>query len=316
MPTTLNIPGVLRGPEIRTLLLVTLLLTAPLMGQTAFPGLQGWYQVQDLALAGAGSVLPELQHENSNPAARQGPGRLARAGVLYFPADIRALYLGLDRPIRNGRMTLGLRHRDYGSFPGFDAEARSTGTYSSGDTWLTAGLARPAGGRRFGYGVSAGLFISRLERYTATVAALTPGIVLELPEFQGRLGLSVQNLGLVLDHYTGRREEVPARVVLGFAKQLAHLPLHLGLDAGAGLGDGAAWVRLGGIFRLPLGIQVLWGTSSDKFSQQPHTLLTRDFLAATGIGLRLNGSRYQLEAAGYFYGPGAWASGFGLSAAY
>ncbi|MFH1851100.1 MAG: hypothetical protein ABIA75_02015 [Candidatus Neomarinimicrobiota bacterium] len=283
--------------------------------QAGFPGLTSGYHVRTLALAGAGSVITGVASDRLNPAALETTGRQGNLGWLRYPAGIQAGLLAVVLPGNGRTWSLAVRQLDYGDFDGYDEDANSTGSYSSSDTWLTVAVAgRPVGFLR--WGIAAGIFLSQLEEYQAAALTVTPGVLVDLERFRLKVGISVRNLGTVIDNYTAVDDDLPTMVVLGVSRRLAYLPLELTGDVfyrGTGELPGLA---VGGVFTLAPGWQLRLGTSADKVEQGPGDDVRRDFLAASGLGLSFQGTRFSFDCGGYFYGPGGWVTGAGLGVAF
>ena len=97
-----------------------------------------------------------------------------------------------------------------------------------------------------------------------------------------------------------------------FGKKLKHLPLEISLDIGKEK-DSPGWIRLGGIFALNHGLQLRWGTSSDKLKQKTGINITEDYLGSTGLGISYSYNQFNFDLSGYFFGTGGWISGISLT---
>ena len=292
--------------------IVGFLAFAVVSAQTSFSGLEVGYHIRSLALAGGGSLLAGMVNDQLNPAVAGHSQRKACFGWLRYPAGIQGGIASLKYSAQRFNYTLSLRHLNYGSFDGYNEAAEPTGSYYSGDSWLTFSAAGQSGNRILAYGITTGIFVSQLEKYNAKVLTITPGVLFDLKQLDMKIGLSVQNWGLVLDSYTAASEELPTRIVAGFSRQLAHLPLELDFDLGYRFTDGMLLLGLSGVFALPFGLELIWGTSSAKIDQSSGNQDARDLFAASGIALSYTVKKYSLDIGGYFYGPGAWSNGIGL----
>jgi hypothetical protein len=293
--------------------LVALLTGASLAtAQAGYSGLESWYQVETLSLAGAGAAFSSAASDRLNPAALWSLPRQFHLGLVQYPAAIGAESVTLIFPNGRGAYAFSLRHLGYGVFNGYDVDGNPTENYTSDETWVTLAVGRPLSTQRIVWGLSLGLFASRLETYQSLVLTATPGVLIRIDEIDSRIGLSVQNAGRVLRRYTRYREPLPTTVTVAVAKRLAHLPLEISLDGGYRLEDEHTWFRLGGVFQLPYHLQLRWGTGTDKFDQRTQTNLARDFLGSSGIGISYTAAEYHLDLGIYLYGTGGWASGLGF----
>ncbi len=290
--------------------LICLLTTA--VGQASFSGLEVGYQIKNLALAGGGSLLVGTGNDRMNPATTDTISRQVNFGWLNYPAGIESGRIALKFRKNRFHCNVSLRHLSYGTFDGYTADAKPTGTYFSGDTWFSISIARKNPEKLLDYGITTGLFASQLEKYKATILTLTPGILLNLRQIGIKVGLSLQNGGIILDGYSTASEELPTKLVVGISRNLAYLPLELNLDLGYHVNDELPFFGLGGIFTLPLGFSLFWGTSSAKIEQGPGNQDARDLFAASGFALSYSIKNYHFDIGSYFYGPGAWGSGLGL----
>ncbi|NOZ03895.1 MAG: hypothetical protein GXO92_04710 [FCB group bacterium] len=299
----------------RLLFCFLLLLSGGMRAQSAYSGLENWFHTETLSMAGAGGTLSSVESDRLNPAALGELPRQFHLSFLRYPADINAESLSLILPAGRGFYALGLRHLNYGLFEGFDADGQSTDNYTAGDTWVTLSAGETLKSRKISWGITAGLFLSRLENYQSTALVFTPGILFDIKSVNGKLGISLQNLGKVIDRYTRVRERLPTTVVTSVSKRLEHLPLELFVDGGYRLTTETFWLRLGGIFRLPYNFQLKWGTNTDKFSQQTRTNIGKDFIGSSGVGLSYRFEEYHFDLGSYFYGTGGWISsiGFGVT---
>jgi len=281
-----------------------------LMAQDSFAGLNQWYFSETIALAGAGGALTGPASDRLNPAMLRSSGRAVQLSVLRYPASIGAGSLLWTIPEERRTRAISVRHTNYGVFEGRDETNNPTETYSSSETWLSVSTARALGKSSMDWGMTGGLFLSNLASYQAVVAAFTFGGVYHLKSLSLEVGGSIRNVGWVLNSYTSAKETLPTILQSSLAKQLAHLPLELVLDAEYLFSTKETIVRFGGVFTLPYHMILRWGTSSNRLDQRGGVSLARDFFSDTGVGLSFKTRAYQLSLGGYFYGPGGWITGF------
>lgn len=172
-------------------------------------------------------------------------------GLVYLDhvLDIRYLAAGWATP-RFGDWTLGARVEslNWGGLDGYDAAGNPTGEFDAVDTRLGVAAARGwegVGGGRLQAGIGAGLLLSSIEAYDASVLGLDLG--LQWKRGGLALGAAVRNAGTVLSDYAEADTEVPMRRELGIAYRLAHLPFTWSLAWSKPQGDDA-FVKVGGEF--------------------------------------------------------------------
>lgn len=292
------------------------LVFSALAGQTSFLGLESWHHAQTLVLSGGGEMLITGVSEFRNPALLTDLSPRFRVSMVRYPAGI-----GAESIVVNGRkgkhfFGLNFRHLGYGVFQGRDEYNQSTGEYTSGDAHLTFSYARASVSGRLSWGYTSGFFISNLEKSRAIVFTFSPGIVVRLQKEWGRIGLRIENLGRVLDAYTNTKETLPSLVKVSYGKRLVYLPLELGLDLGFPFGEDEYTIGVGGIFHLPHGLQLKWGSASRRKKQVTAISIVKDILADTGLGLAYVNNGLSVETGIYFYGPGGSVVTAGLGVTY
>ncbi len=290
---------------------ITIILSS-LVGQASFSGMENAYHVQSLAMTLGGSLTLNSESDRLNPAMLvETTERSFSFGVLSYPADITSGMVIVRLPVNKRVFSFAVRQLNYGYFDGYDIDGQATGSYTAGDTWLTAAVAGHAF-NKISYGISTGVFLSHLEEYSAAAITVTPGLIIKLPERSAHLGLAIRNSGLVLSQYSSAKESLPTTIVTSFSKQLEHLPLNLNFDFGYRTTDQKAALSVSGLFQLPYNLQLRLGSSTDKIDQSPGEKNAQDLLGATGVALTYLGTSYSFDIGSYFYGPGAWVSGIGL----
>lgn len=120
----------------------------------------------------------------------------------------------------------GLRFAHWGTFEGRDEFGNRTGDFGAGDAVLTMGASR-AYGRRLRYGATLQFMHARIEEAEASALAMDLGGLYRVPSRQLVFGATLRNVGMALDGFGGRRENLPLDLQVGLSKQLAHLPLLL-----------------------------------------------------------------------------------------
>ncbi len=208
---------------------------------------------------------------------------------------------------RVGRMAFHLVYFNYGTFQETDLFGEYTGrTFSASEMALGATLANTLGGN-FEYGVTVKFIYSSLEHYTASALAVDGGLLYTAPFMEGlRMGISLSNLGIILNHYTDAQETMPFLMRVGVAKRLAHLPLTVSLAINdlTRATDGPAWKVLqrfsvGGEFDVNTNIRFRLGYQNDvNISTRP--LSGRNFAGiSAGVGILWRTFRFDYSYVSY-----------------
>lgn len=120
----------------------------------------------------------------------------------------------------------GLRFAHWGTFEGRDEFGNRTGEFGAGDAVLTVGASQ-AHGPRLRYGATLQFMHARIEEAEASALAVDFGGLYRVPNQQLVFGATLRNVGMALDGFDGRRENLPLDFQVGLSKRLAHLPVLL-----------------------------------------------------------------------------------------
>ena len=220
-----------------------ILMIGQLFAIPGFPGFNAWTSSSRLSMAGAGLLIKIPTAASGNPAT-----------------------LSFD-PKFNGELTYVLRRLSYGIFEGLDENAIPTGHYISSDTWISAGYSKQLKNYPISYGFAGGFFYSNLDSHLATALYFSSGMIWYWKEQKSALGLSVDNMGFILQSIDGsidlletteNKDTLPVKISLAITKQLAHLPLTLSIDGVHSLYKDYNDIFIGGIFQLPYDINLKW----------------------------------------------------------
>ena len=141
--------------------------------------------------------------------------------------DFQAGQLAYTRPhAKLGNIALGLVYFNYGDFEETDQFGARTGNnFGATEFALGASVANTLGDG-FDYGLNVKYVYSSLDVYNASGMALDAGLLYTFPYVKDlRFGISISNLGFVLDTYQEAEGKMPLNMRIGFSKKLAHLPL-------------------------------------------------------------------------------------------
>jgi len=283
-----------------------------IQAQVSYHGLHSWYHPQSISMAGSGYGIVSAESDIKNPALLNEKKDSFDISILHYPAQINAGLASVSKIFGDRIYSMSLRYMDYGLFSGFDDDGISTGSYTSQESWITVSMGERQAGRNLAWGATLGGFFSQLESYSSNVITLTVGALLYIDKMEATMGLSMVNNGVVIRQFTNNKDRLPVTFVGSFAKKLKHLPLEISLDIGKEK-DSPGWIRLGGVFTLNHGLQLRWGTSSDKLKQKTGINMTGDYLGSTGVGISYSYNQFSFDLSGYFLGTGSWISGISLT---
>ncbi len=285
-------------------------LLAQSVGTTGFNFLKNQYSARGAALAGnLVAVKGDLNTLLYNPAGLSGLKRSQwMVGYVDHLLDFQGGHLAYGRSLPGwGTLGVWLVYFNYGQFQETDIFGEYTGkVFGASEMALGVSLSNVLG-PNFDYGVSVKWIYSALDVYTASAFAVDAGFIYTHPGIEGlQIGISLTNVGIILDRYTNARESMPILIRLGFAKRLAHLPLLFT----ASLHDlsrndgGALWERLkrfsvGGEFDVSRVIQLRLGYQNDV-NRNVKPLGGRNFAGFTaGLGIVWRKFRFD-------YGYSSW----------
>jgi hypothetical protein len=183
-----------------------------------------------------------------NPAGLSGVDKItANISYLNYVLDINSGTIAFTFP-REGNNTYaaGINYMNYGDFEGFDNFGNETASFGAQDVLFTGGMARSYS-EKIDYGVSVKMLYSSIHNYSSFVGAADLGVIYKIPVQMMTVGLSISNVGYVLQAYDQTKDKVPAAAKLGISKRLAHLPLLLCFE-GRQFFDGENQFILGGEF--------------------------------------------------------------------
>jgi hypothetical protein len=198
---------------------------------------------------------------------------------------------------------------DYGRFDGYDKDGNPLGSYNSNDTWFSSSISSQHG--VLSYGMSAGLFHSRLGSKKSIIMVSSFGGLISLRKQNMEFGIALKNQGIILKKFNSE-ENFPLSCVMSVSKNLAYLPLKLNLDIDFINDTTEPDIYLSGKFILSESVFLRWGINSERFNQQIESGMTKDLITGTGIGLGFKSGKYSIESGGYFYNPGNWILGISV----
>ena len=279
-------------------------------GQSGYEGLNSWYSALTVSLGGGGTLLNIQEADRQNPSVLGGvDNKKYILEMIHYPANVNSKHIGWIFPKNKRVYSFHYRQMDYGQFDGYDEDGKSLGSYSSNDTWLSSSISSQYG--VLNYGISTGLFHSRLGSKKSIIMVSSFGGLISLRQQKMELGIALKNQGIILKKFTSEDESLPLSCVVSISKKLAYLPLKLNMDIKFMSDTQQPDIYLSGKFTLSESVFLGWGINSDKLNQQTESGVTKDLITGTGIGLGFKSEKYSIESGGYFYNPGNWI--FGVS---
>ena len=279
-------------------------------GQSGYQGLNSWYSSVTVSLGGGGTLL------NIQEADRQNPAVLGRADnqkyileTVRYPANVNSKHIGWIFPKNKRIYSFHYRQMDYGRFDGYDEDGNPLGSYNSNDTWFSSSISSQHG--VLSYGMSAGLFHSRLGSKKSIIMVSSFGGLISLRKQNMEFGIALKNQGIILKKFNSE-ENLPLFCMMSVSKKLAYLPLKLNLDIEFMSDIPEPTLYLSGKFTLSESVFLRWGINLEKFNQQIESGVTKDLITGTGIGLGFKSGKYSIESGGYFYNPGNWILGISV----
>ena len=279
--------------------------------QTTLYGLDGWYHISDVVTAGGAGAVPNSESDRINPAGIAMLSKQIQLNLIKYPAGISAQSVVFVTALNNSNIGIGLRHLSYGNFISINEDGIENGTYTAGDTWLSAAWAR--NNKNINWGASGGLFLSSLESYNAVAIVFSTGVLYNYQRYDTQIGISISNFGMFITRYTEQKEKLPTKIILSASKGLAHLPLDLNIDIGFSPYTKNTYWRFGGFFTLPYDFQLTFGVNSNNITQRSGSNLAKDVLGSIGLGVTYTHKQYSIEIGGYSYGTGGWIYGTGFN---
>ena len=255
-----------------------------LIAETEYPGLDAFTSSARLAMGGAGYLNYSSVSSKYNPSIT-GNGRHFSSSFIRYQTGITSQSAGISFPWKNGVSTMVVRHISYGTFDGYDADLQSTGTYRSGDSFLSVSHSIRMNRMPVNIGVLGQLFSSMLQDYTINTILFSLGGELLLETINGSIGLSIHNVGTTLNGSQDAKGVIVPKIVFSGSKQLSHLPLTLFIDLVTKSKFGETEVYFGGQFKLKSNLQLRLGTSTRKIDHNTEQDLSRSILGATGFGI-------------------------------
>lgn len=191
---------------------------APSARITALGGVQAVTAADSNAVANAGAWL-------INPATHQ-PSQHQQLSLSYQPyyADVDYATLSYSKATGDqGSWGLGVQYLSYGEIDSYDLTGQPMGTFSAQEYALVFNRSHQSG--PFRMGLNAKYVASNIAGFGAAALLFDLGGMFIHPERDLSIGLSLNNLGLLLNDYTSfTRSRLPADLKVGLAFKPRYMP--------------------------------------------------------------------------------------------
>ncbi len=196
-----------------------------------------------------------------------------------------------------GRVGVGIKYVNYGSFTGADEDGNKLGEFGAGEVAFKGSYSNNLDDN-LSYGLSAGFIYSKLADYSSTGFAIDLGLNYSIYSERINLAISLLNAGSQLSSYINTKEQLPFEIVAGLTKRLQYLPLKMYLDfhrlnqAGS-ISSRLKYFTFGGEFSLGKSLRLRLGYDNNKRTD----LKIGNFagLAGFNIGLGIIVGSYQVN---------------------
>ena len=218
------------------------------VGTTGFGFLKVAHSARPAGLGGAFvAVTGDVNSMGWNPASLVDIDRsLWTASYTNYLIDTQSGFAALSHPAwGKGTIGAGFYYMYFGSFTETDENGENKGDFRAGDAAAQVSFAYPLF-KSLSLGVGIKLIYSTIGDFSSDAYALDLGLNFRPPLDGLSLGISALNLGFVRSGYSESFEDsLPAVLKLGFAHQLAHLPLMIAGELDIP-NDNAPYFLLGG----------------------------------------------------------------------
>lgn len=167
----------------------------------------------------------------SNPALMDST-TMGTAQVSYhsFFAGINHATMSYAFPLNKwGLQTVAsIAYINYGDFIKADALGNKDGTFSGGETTLIYGVHKNINSR-IDAGINLKLALGSIDAYSSGGIAVDLGLLYHVLGKNADIGITLKNVGYVVDGYGSTKRSMPFDVQIGLSKRLKHLPFRYSL---------------------------------------------------------------------------------------
>jgi hypothetical protein len=282
-------------------------------GQFSFHGLNTWTQSSVISLAGGGLLL-DFENDFKNPATLKISKRKVRFSSISYPVDITAQSM-----IANGNFvghSLGFKASrvNYGVFEGRNTDNELTENYSAGDITFEFAYANSKFSKQIHWGITGGVFLSRLEEFKASAIMLSPGIIINTKILT--LGMMLKNFSKVVKQYGAVKEKTPSYFIGSISRDLSFIPLKVEIDHFYLINGNHRYSVFSGIYEFDKNLFFKVGTSTNRLDQTINSSFFRNIFSDFGIGLIYKIEDIVIDLNSYSYGTGGLVFAIGMSVYY
>lgn len=215
------------------------------------------------------------------------------ASYLNHVLDIQSGVVAYGHSLEKiGVIGLGINYTDYGSFDRTDKNGEKFGTFNANSYVVSASLGRQLIPHLDG-GLTAKYINSVIDEYSSKAVAMDIGLLYHATFMEDlHIGVAVMHLGQATSAFIETKEKLPTKLVAGFSKRLAHLPLLYSVNAYKYV-DNDVEFTIGGEFTLSEGLYLRLGYNSIGSDQQVGG--NYDSIAGFSAGLGFNRNNYMID---------------------
>ena len=275
------------------------------------PELNVWFSTSELSYAGGGNLIFNTNSRSKNPA-NFSSKRCFSTSFIFYPAGVQAQSASIFLPNESQSFTGAVNHVSYGTFNGFTEEALATENFTSSETWLRLDYSKVVNEYPIRVGLSNQFYFSKLEEYKSTKLYFSFGAVWDIKKYKTNIGLSINDIRLKTNSSRIFKQVSPLKYNIGLSKELNYLPLKISVDY-LSIGSKSQDYFISGIFFISKKLNLGWGTSTRKFSQNTNENVLKTILGSSGLGLSFIKDDIIIGYGLYFYGTSGITSGIDLS---
>lgn len=201
------------------------------IGKTSFSWLKAMPDAETAAAGECMAARDGIPGVFVHPAAIAGlEESIVKLSYVAHYVDTQYGSVGYARKFKDKYVGLKLTYVNYGDFARTNRQGERIGTFSAGDMGISLNIGRVLRDD-LKVGVTASFLSSKIEDFTAQAACVDVGAIYT-PPFEGlTVGAALLNLGKVTKSYSADYDEtLPATVVIGARKKLAHAPVTIMTD--------------------------------------------------------------------------------------
>ena len=292
------------------IILFLIILLSSLQSNQSRPGLSVWFSANELSFAGGGNLLfnPNGRSVDLNVVSKS---KYFSTSFIFYPAGIQSQSASMSLSKGNKSIITSINHVSYGTFIGYDENAVATANYTSSDTWFRFGYNEESKKLPFKYGISNQFYISKLEDIISTFIYSSFGLVWTIKKYNFDIGWTVNDILLFQNSLNDDINSID--FLVGFCKDLVHLPLKISIDSRLSTSLIPKDYFLSGTFYISENIALNLGTSTRKVSQNTGQNLSQTIFGSSGLGVSFKNKELAIGYGLYFYGTGGFTSGLDMS---